>query len=112
MHTYSDPSRASDPYALPDVEVFQLTANEVAESSAYEDEQWEYLHRPFREIGAPNMNSRDRETMLDAMIAEIGITGGWYYWYCFPGCMPDSDPIGPFATEAEALAAAQEDAQD
>lgn len=27
---------------------------------------------------------------------------GWYYWYCQPGCLPDSDPIGPFATEAEA----------
>jgi hypothetical protein len=28
---------------------------------------------------------------------------GYYYWYCFPGCMPDSQPIGPFATEAEAI---------
>ena len=33
---------------------------------------------------------------------------GWYWWSCFPGCLPDSDPIGPFATEAKAL----EDAQD
>lgn len=32
---------------------------------------------------------------------------GWYYWYCFPGCLPDSDPIGPFETEEEAIAAAQ-----
>ncbi len=23
--------------------------------------------------------------------------------YCFPGCLPDSDPIGPFPTEEEAL---------
>jgi hypothetical protein len=36
---------------------------------------------------------------------------GWYYWYCFPGCLPDSDPIGPFATAAEAESAAQEDAE-
>lgn len=28
---------------------------------------------------------------------------GFYYWYCFPGCMPDSDPNGPFATVREAL---------
>jgi hypothetical protein len=28
---------------------------------------------------------------------------GWYYWPCLPGCMPDSDPIGPFATEQEAI---------
>jgi hypothetical protein len=32
---------------------------------------------------------------------------GWYYWFCFPGCLPDSDPIGPFETEAAALADAQ-----
>ncbi len=33
---------------------------------------------------------------------------GWYWWSCFPGCLPDSDPFGPFATEAEALANAQD----
>lgn len=27
---------------------------------------------------------------------------GYYYWSCFPGCLPDSDPIGPFATSADA----------
>jgi hypothetical protein len=49
--------------------------------------------------------------MLDAMIAEEGITGGWFYWYCFPGCLPESDPIGPYASRAEAITAAQEDAE-
>ena len=34
---------------------------------------------------------------------------GWYYWHCFPGCLPDSDPIGPFDTEAEAIEEAQAD---
>lgn len=28
---------------------------------------------------------------------------GWYYRSCFPGCLPDSEPIGPFASEEEAL---------
>jgi len=27
---------------------------------------------------------------------------GWYYWYCLPGCLPDSQPYGPYATEADA----------
>lgn len=29
---------------------------------------------------------------------------GWYWWPCFPGCMPDSDsdPIGPFPASADA----------
>ena len=33
---------------------------------------------------------------------------GWYWWSCFPGCLPDGEPKGPFTTEAEALADAQE----
>lgn len=34
---------------------------------------------------------------------------GWYWQFCFPGCLPDSDPVGPFDTEAEAIADAQGD---
>ncbi len=33
---------------------------------------------------------------------------GWYWWSCFPGCLPDSEPIGPFNTEAAALENARE----
>jgi hypothetical protein len=29
---------------------------------------------------------------------------GWYYWHCSPGCLPDTDPIGPFDSEEEAEA--------
>jgi hypothetical protein len=32
---------------------------------------------------------------------------GWYWWSCFPGCLPDSSPNGPFATEEEAINSAQ-----
>src|SRR5687767_2942702 len=28
---------------------------------------------------------------------------GWFYWYCLPGCMPDSESFGPFETEEEAI---------
>lgn len=28
---------------------------------------------------------------------------GFYYWFSQPGCLPDSDPIGPFRSEAAAL---------
>lgn len=27
---------------------------------------------------------------------------GWFYWFSFPGCLPDSGPIGPFKTVNEA----------
>ena len=33
---------------------------------------------------------------------------GYYFWYCLPGCLPDSEPYGPFASEADAEAAVQE----
>lgn len=36
------------------------------------------------------------------------LSTGWYYWFCFPGCLPDSDPIGPFDTAQDAM----DDAQD
>jgi len=82
MQAYSDPAREDDPYALPDVEVF-----------------WH--------------DARDTE-LGDCFSAEYhdgeALASGWYYWYCFPGCLPDSDPLGPFRTEEEALADAREDA--
>jgi hypothetical protein len=89
MQTYSDPSRASDPHALPDVEVFYVTKSEAAIHRAdYDNGTYDYLdYCPASEPG-------------------------WYYWFCFPGCLPDSGPIGPFATATEAEAAAQEDCAD
>lgn len=38
------------------------------------------------------------------------VAHGFYWWSCFPGCLPDSDPTGPFATEALAIANAQDGA--
>ncbi len=32
---------------------------------------------------------------------------GFYWWPCFPGCMPESDPHGPFPTEQDAIEDAQ-----
>ena len=31
---------------------------------------------------------------------------GWYYQSCFPGCLPDSDPFGPYNTSKQAYDAA------
>lgn len=108
MQAYSDPKRASDPYSLPDVEVFQLSASEVAAMD--EDLVWEYMKRPQFKLAS--MNSKVCESMLDAMVEEEGIEGGWFWWSCFPGCMPDGPASGPFKTHAEALAEAQENAEE
>lgn len=51
----------------------------------------------------------EAENKADGWVDSDGdpMPGGWYWWTCLPGCMPDSDPIGPFATEAEAVEDAQ-----
>ena len=36
------------------------------------------------------------------------VKAGWYWWACFPGCLPDGELCGPFNTSAEAY----DDAQD
>lgn len=36
---------------------------------------------------------------------------GWYWQPCFPGCLPDGDPVGPFRSEAAAVRDAQEGAE-
>ena len=72
---YSDPARESDTYALPDVEVFALSPLEAAYNLA-------------------NLDHADEYTLTDA---------GWYWWSCFPGCLPDGPASGPYATEAEAM---------
>ena len=102
---YSDPSRRDDPHALPDIEVYQLTAEEVATSGQYEDEIWELTER--HEFRLAHMNSRDRGALLDTLIEEQCITGGWFWQSCFPGCLPDSEPNGPFDSYAAALDDAQ-----
>lgn len=65
---YSDPRRASDPHALPDLEVFFCDENDAP----VDDEN-------------------------------NGCGAGWYWWSCFPGCLPDGEAVGPFDTEREAL---------
>lgn len=95
MQAYSDPRRASDPYALPDVEVWH---------SRYQDCRWcqhTILADPTCKLACCPECSGVVEMMPDA-------PKGWYWWSCFPGCLPDSDPIGPFDTEEDALADARD----
>jgi hypothetical protein len=106
---YANTEEESSPYTLPSIEVFQLTAREFAESDSNEDLIREYMRKP--QFRLASMNSKARDAMFDAMIEEEGIEGGWFWWTCLPGCLPDSDAFGPFATHADALADAMEACQ-
>ena len=35
----------------------------------------------------------------------------FFWWACFPGCLPDGEPEGPFETEEDAYQDAQDYAQ-
>lgn len=112
-YEYSNPKRASDKHAMPDVWVTELTAEEIAQQD--EDTLREYMRR--HEFRFANMNSRVRDAMIETIVEEQEIKAGWCWAYCLPGCMPDSSFNGPFSSYAEALAdmrkqAESEDAGD
>lgn len=86
---YSDPKRESDPHSLPDIETFYIDASDYDSIECFGCQQ-----------------SLDERGFTDS--DEHNEHVGWYWWPCFPGCLPDGDPNGPFDTEEEALADARE----
>lgn len=74
---YSNQDRATDPYSLPDLEIFRVRRGD--------------------KIEAPGGGY---------------LACGWYWQTCLPGCMPDSDPFGPFKSETQALADARSQNDD
>lgn len=99
---YSDPSRESDPHALPDVETFKAYPHEClgcGEVSPLAPDYYGVLYP--NETTCPHC-------LKVAGFYRTSVEPRWYWWACFPGCLPDSEPSGPFDTEAEALADARE----
>lgn len=78
---YSSPKRADDPHALPDVEYFFVSRADAAQA---------------------NIDASRAECAEDD-VQHWETQSGWYWWPCFPGCLPDGDPSGPFATEQECI---------
>ena len=97
---YSDPEQELSPTSLPDVEVWEDYISIVHSRCG-----------DFK-VGRESESARgfcpscDRATCVDEV--ETTEKTGWFWWTCLPGCLPDSDPYGPFASEAEALADARE----
>jgi hypothetical protein len=88
---YSDQTRENEPTALPDVETFQAHHAECPECGGL-------VMSPDCTTGA---------CQDDGRIVRLTSTG-WFYWFCFPGCLPDSEPKGPFQSEDDALDDARE----
>ena len=89
MQFCSDPSWEQDTHALPDCEVFEVTYQEFIQADR---DTWQ------------------RERMDNECLSSFqnaATLKGWYWWLCLPGCLPDGEPNGPFATEEEAIKDAQ-----
>ena len=60
--------------------------------------------RQFNSTGSIEIFYVDGETLItwaeEGIIeaGEIESKLGYYYWFFFPCCLPDSDPIGPFSS--------------
>jgi hypothetical protein len=85
---YSNANRERDAYTLPDVEIFEATQCE--ECGVIDPESNLGGDSPY----CPHSEMRR----------------GFFYQFGFPGCLPDSDASGPFASEVEALADARQSA--
>jgi len=107
MQAYSDPSRESDPHALP-----------MWRCSTSRQRSRQSLVSTRMNIGSCGDSSPDglqqpRARKGHRPHGEGMRPHGWLFWQaCFPGCLPDSEPIGPFDTQAEALADAQAGAEE
>ena len=80
---YSDESRESEPHALPNMEVFFVDKHDAPDFARNQCDE--------------NIYHDDAEDYI-----------GWYWWSCFPGCLPDSEPSGPFDSEQAAINDARE----
>ena len=98
---YFDPSRENDEHALPDGETFRGYRHECRECDTERPLFPDYY-------GVLHPNSEECENCGAKGLHCIDTKVAWYYWTCFPGCLPDGEPIGPFETEADALEDARE----
>lgn len=104
---YTNPKRESDPHALPDAEVFEMELcscycsrcdDEFEAANPGKGSHWAICPECAHEVKAADF------------ITPIGPR--WYWQSCFPGCLPDGEPNGPFATREEAVEDAQANSDD
>lgn len=102
MHFYSDPEREKETYALPDCEVFYADRGEWA----YDLRSGERCDFDWCDHCEGNGCDECQGNGYPVTIEPC--EAGYYFWFCFPGCLPDSEPFGPYETEEEAIAAARD----
>lgn len=93
-HYFSDELEA-DPTKLPNIEIFTAAYGYCSGCGALR-----------MEIAAPTTGYRlactDHACQLDEVTVELNRIG-FFWWLCHPGCLPDSEPMGPFDSVEKAL---------
>lgn len=88
-------------------EVFTLTEDDfikpyLADAVAVHNgrsESGDWRAEAMREV----LGRDPKQVRMGEIKEAAGDLAGVYWWSCFPGCLPDSDAFGPFASEDEAL---------
>lgn len=115
MQAYSNPKKASDPWALPDLSIMEERVWAVTCRCGDSLIPWpqDLTHTVDPDTGEEITACYCPSCGKPAPAKPDGPNGGrtGYFWsYCFPGCLPDSDWFGPFDTAEEALSNARENA--
>jgi hypothetical protein len=95
MH-YKDPRKADDPRALPNIETFQAAWALCPDCQSMCVEHAAAIRGIT--MMCPNCKHEERRDVR-VLLNDIS----WFYWFCLPGCLPDSESFGPFDSEEAAL---------
>lgn len=118
---YSNPKRENEPHVLPDIETFEIEPDCFPLHTIFECGSCGGYHNVYSDCDCRDDDQRyggvedyaTRNGLEELEVKETDTPAvGWYWWSCSPGCLPDGEPYGPFATEAEALADAREGMDD
>ena len=96
---YASKADEQAPHTLPNIMIAKFTAYEIAETLYDDIHEFSKRH----EFRLASMSSRVRDAMLEAIVDELEVSGGFMWCVCQPGCLPDSDWSGPFTSELSAL---------
>jgi hypothetical protein len=92
---YLNDELAADPTKIPNIEVFEAAYALCPECSSLIFDPTVTRGTVAQCVGSDECAADEMRVALDKV--------GWFWWYCQPGCLPDSEAEGPFRSEEDAL---------
>lgn len=107
-YEYSNTKLASNTWLLPNIEVFSAPIYIVACDHCRRDDDENHVPACIECGNDATLLPLEPEESDAKIRAEKTERVGFWWWTCLPGCLPESDAFGPFATYDAALADARE----